>query len=88
MPLYPAVSIVKPLTDYRLLLTFDNREERIFDVTPWLAKGAFRGRRSGKYERLPSWNTRYLRAFLGTGLLHFGQAAGLPLMTKPQAQSV
>ena len=42
MPLYPAVSIVKPLTDYRLLLTFDNREERIFDVTPWLAKGAFR----------------------------------------------
>ncbi len=39
--MYPAVKIVKPLADYRLLLTFDNREKRIFDVTPWLTKGAF-----------------------------------------------
>jgi len=40
--MYPAVKTVKPLDGHRLLLTFDNREERIFDVTPWLTKGAFR----------------------------------------------
>lgn len=38
----PGVKTVKPLADYRLLLVFDNGERRIFDVTPWLAKGAFR----------------------------------------------
>jgi len=27
---------VKPLPDYRLMLTFDNNEQRIFDVTPYL----------------------------------------------------
>lgn len=27
---------VKPLKDNRLLLTFDNSEQRIFDVTPYL----------------------------------------------------
>jgi len=27
---------VKPLPDYRLLITFDNEERRIFDVTPYL----------------------------------------------------
>ena len=37
----PGVKSVKPLADYRLLLVFDNRERRIFDVTPWLTKGAF-----------------------------------------------
>jgi hypothetical protein len=25
---------VKPLADYRLLITFDNEEERIFDMNP------------------------------------------------------
>jgi hypothetical protein len=38
----PGVKTVKPLADYRLLLVFDNGERRVFDVTPWLAKGAFR----------------------------------------------
>ena len=27
---------VKPLDGYRLMLTFDNEEQRIFDVTPYL----------------------------------------------------
>ncbi len=39
--MHPGVKSVKPLADYRLLLVFDNRERRVFDVTPWLTKGAF-----------------------------------------------
>lgn len=27
---------VKPLENYRLLITFDNNEQRIFDATPYL----------------------------------------------------
>lgn len=40
--MYPGVKSVKPLADHRLLLVFDNGERRIFDVAPWLTKGAFR----------------------------------------------
>jgi hypothetical protein len=32
---------VKPLDDYRLLLIFDNKEERIFDVKPYLEDSYF-----------------------------------------------
>jgi hypothetical protein len=32
---------VKPLKDYRLLITFENGEQRVFDVTPYLTKGMF-----------------------------------------------
>lgn len=32
---------VKPLQDYRLLITFDNKEQRIFDVTPYLSDSFF-----------------------------------------------
>jgi hypothetical protein len=28
---------VKPLEQYRLLITFDNKEQRIFDVAPYLS---------------------------------------------------
>jgi hypothetical protein len=28
---------VKPLPQYRILLTFDNKERRIFDITPYLS---------------------------------------------------
>ena len=28
---------VKPISGYRLLITFDNEEQRIFDVTPYLS---------------------------------------------------
>jgi len=32
---------VKPLPEYRLLITFDNKERRIFDVTPYLSDSFF-----------------------------------------------
>ncbi|MCF7849916.1 MAG: DUF2442 domain-containing protein [Kiritimatiellales bacterium] len=39
--MYPAVEAVTPLTDYKLLLTFDNGEERLFDMKPYLDTGIF-----------------------------------------------
>jgi len=35
------VIAVKPLPSYKLLLTFENGENRIFDVTPYLSLGVF-----------------------------------------------
>ena len=32
---------VKPLENYRLLITFDNNEKRIFDVSPYLDDSFF-----------------------------------------------
>jgi hypothetical protein len=37
----PKVLHVQPLENYRLKLTFDNQEIRIFDITPYLTKGIF-----------------------------------------------
>ena len=37
----PTVVTVKPENDYKLSLTFDNGEKRLFDVTPFLDKGVF-----------------------------------------------
>jgi hypothetical protein len=37
----PRIIDVKPAADYRLRLLFDNHEERIFDVKPYLDKGVF-----------------------------------------------
>ena len=34
--MYAKVKSVVPLSDYRLLLTFDNSERRVFDVKPYL----------------------------------------------------
>jgi hypothetical protein len=34
-----------PQADHRSLLEFDNGETRLFDLTPWLDKGVFRGLR-------------------------------------------
>lgn len=39
---YPGVKHVQALDDYRLLLEFDNGEQRIFDVKPLFAFGRFR----------------------------------------------
>jgi Protein of unknown function (DUF2442) len=38
----PRVQAVTPLLNYSLLLKFDNGEQKIFDVTPYLDKGIFR----------------------------------------------
>lgn len=40
--MYLAVTEVKPLSDYQLLLTFENGEKRIFDMKPYLNKGIFK----------------------------------------------
>ena len=41
----PRVTAVEPQSDYKLKLTFTNGEVRLFDVTPYLATGIFRGLR-------------------------------------------
>ncbi|MDR0995550.1 MAG: DUF2442 domain-containing protein [Tannerella sp.] len=33
---------VQPLDNYVLLLTFDNKEQRLFDMKPYLDKGIFK----------------------------------------------
>jgi len=43
---------VKPLEKYKLLITFDNNEQRIFDVTPYLDDDFFAPLRN-----LPIFNT-------------------------------
>lgn len=37
----PRVSKVIPLQNWKLLLTFSNGEDKIFDVKPWLEKGIY-----------------------------------------------
>jgi len=37
----PTVITVKPENNYKLAVTFDNGEKRLFDVTPFLDKGVF-----------------------------------------------
>jgi len=39
--MYLSIKEVKPLMDYNLLLKFENNEERIFDVKPYLEIGKF-----------------------------------------------
>lgn len=39
--MYLAVIDVRPIKDYKLLLTFENNERRIFDVSPYLNLGKF-----------------------------------------------
>lgn len=38
----PRVTNVQSKENYTLLLTFDNSEQRVFDVKPFLEKGIFR----------------------------------------------
>ena len=41
-PLGPRVTAVTPTEDYKLLLTFTNGEQRIFDFTPLLGMAVFK----------------------------------------------
>lgn len=41
MRMYLAVISVKPLDGYKLRITFENGEEKIFDLTPFLNIGKF-----------------------------------------------
>ncbi len=40
--MYLSIISVKPLSDYKLLLKFENDEERIFDVSEYLDLGKFK----------------------------------------------
>ena len=40
--MYISVKNVKPLENFKLLLTFENHEKRIFDVKPYLNLGIFK----------------------------------------------
>jgi hypothetical protein len=42
MKLNPRVRKVKPEAGHRLLLTFTNGEEKVYDVSPLLGQGVFR----------------------------------------------
>lgn len=39
--MYLSVKEVKPLDEYKLLVTFENAEVKIFDMNPYLNKGIF-----------------------------------------------
>ncbi len=39
--MYIGIKKVNPLNNYQLLLTFDNNEEKIFDMTEYLDHGIF-----------------------------------------------
>ncbi len=39
--MYLGVKAVKPVEEYKLFLTFENDEQRIFDMRPYLDKGVF-----------------------------------------------
>ena len=39
--MYLSVKNVTPLADYKLLLTFENGEDRVFDVKPYMDIGKF-----------------------------------------------
>ena len=39
--MYLSIIEVKPLEDYKLHLTFESNEERVFDVSPYLNVGKF-----------------------------------------------
>jgi hypothetical protein len=40
--MYKAVIDVKPADNNKLILTFENNEKRVFDVTPYLNTGIFK----------------------------------------------
>lgn len=40
--MYLAIKEVQPQQDFKLLLTFENGEQKIFDMTPYLNKGIFK----------------------------------------------
>ncbi|MEL7359370.1 MAG: DUF2442 domain-containing protein [Cyanobacteria bacterium J06560_6] len=45
----PKVSQVEALANYRLKLSFDNGEVRVFDVTPYVSKGVFQALQAVDY---------------------------------------
>ena len=50
--MYLSVNKVKPLSDYQLELTFENKEIKIFDVKPYLDTGLFRTLKDDNYFKM------------------------------------
>jgi len=50
--MYLSVNKVKPLSDYRLELTFENKEIKIFDVKPYLDTGLFKTLKDDNYFKM------------------------------------
>ena len=50
--MYLSVNKVKPLSDYRLELTFENKEIKIFDVKPYLDTGLFKTLKDDTYFKM------------------------------------
>ena len=40
--MYLAIKDVKAIDNYKLILTFENNEKRLFDMTPYLELGVFK----------------------------------------------
>ena len=40
--MYISVKSVRPLSEYQLLLTFENNKKKIFDMKPYLDKGIYK----------------------------------------------
>ena len=47
--MYWDVKVVKPLTDFRIYVEIDDGRKGIFDMKPYLDKGAFRGLKNIQY---------------------------------------
>ena len=56
--LTPKLIDVKPLDGYKLLLTFETGEEKIFDVTPYISGDWF-----GKLKDIKYFNTVHLSGY-------------------------
>jgi hypothetical protein len=50
--MYLSVKKVKPLPNYKLELTFENKEKKIFDVKPYLDTGLFKTLKDEKYFKM------------------------------------
>jgi hypothetical protein len=50
--MYLSVNKVKPLSDYQLELTFENKEIKIFDVKPYLDTGLFKTLKDDNYFKM------------------------------------
>ena len=50
--MYLSINKVKPLSDYRLELTFENNEIKIFDVKPYLDTGLFKTLKDDNYFKM------------------------------------
>ncbi|MEG0857158.1 MAG: DUF2442 domain-containing protein [Terrisporobacter sp.] len=40
--MYLAIKDVKPIDNYKLILTFENKEVKLFDMSPYLNQGIFK----------------------------------------------